>query len=50
MQYLESDHGSEHIAAAVRLGDYLTISQKLQLGDRSTHGIDGDGFEFQGPG
>ena len=50
MQYLESDDGDEHIAAAVRPSDHLTIGQELHLGNRSTEGIDGDGLEFQGPG
>ena len=50
MQNLEADHGDEHISAAVRSSDHLTIGQELHLGNRSTEGIDGDGLKFQGPG
>jgi hypothetical protein len=50
MQHLEADHGDEHIAAAVRPGDHLTIGQELHLGNRSTEGINGDRLKFQDPG
>ena len=46
MQNLEADHGDEHISAAVRPSDHLTIGQELHLGNRSTEGIDGDRLEF----